>query len=61
MKHKIEFLDDRPFKQPYRHISPAMYEEVRQNLKDMLAAGAIRESHSPYSSNSVLIRKTNIL
>ena len=57
VKHKIELLDDRPFKQPYRRIPPGMYEEVRQHLKDMLAAGAIRESDSPYSSNVVLVRK----
>ena len=57
VKHKIDLLDPKPFKQPYRRIPPGMYEEVRQHLKDMLAAGAIRESNSPYSSNVVLIRK----
>ena len=34
-----------------------MYEEVRQHLKDMLKAGVITESESPYSSNVVLVRK----
>ena len=57
VKHKIVLTDETPFKQPYRRIPPAMYEEVRQHLKDMLAAGAIRESESPYSSNVVLVRK----
>ena len=57
VKHKIDLLDTKPFKQPYRRIPPGMYEEVRQHLKDMLAAGAIRESNSPYSSNVVLVRK----
>ena len=31
--------------------------EVRQHLKEMLEAGAIRPSKSPYSSNVVLVRK----
>jgi len=57
VKHKIVLNDETPFKQPYRRIPPAMYEEVRQHLKEMLAAGAIRESESPYSSNVVLVRK----
>ena len=36
-----------------------MYEEVRQHVKSMLDAGVIRESDSPYSSNIVLIRKSD--
>ena len=57
VEHKIILEDDIPFKQPYRKIPPAMYEEVRQHLKDMLKAGVISESESPYSSNVVLVRK----
>ena len=57
VKHKIVLDDDIPFKDPYRKIPPAMYEEVRQHLREMLDCGAIRESDSPYSSNVVLVRK----
>ena len=57
IKHEIHLNDDTPFKEPYRRIPPALFEEVREHLKEMLEAGAIRESNSPFSSNVVLVRK----
>lgn len=57
VEHEIELTDNKPFKKPYRRIPPGMIEEVREHLKDMLNAGAIRESKSPFSSNVVLVRK----
>ena len=57
VKHSIKLTDDTPFKEPYRRIPPAMFEEVRQHLKEMLEANAIRPSQSPFSSNVVLVRK----
>ena len=57
VKHEINLTDDKPFKDPYRRIPPGLYEEVRLHLKEMLEAGAIRESQSPFSSNVVLVRK----
>ena len=57
VKHEIKLTDNTPFKDPYRRIPPAMYEEVRQHLKEMLDADAIRPSESPFSSNVVLVRK----
>ena len=57
VKHKINLTDDVPFKDTYRRIPPGLYEEVRQHLKEMIEADAIRPSESPYSSNVVLVRK----
>lgn len=57
VEHEIQLTDPTPFKEPYRRIPPGMFEEVREHLQDMLAAGAIRESKSPFSSNIVLVRK----
>ena len=57
IEHEINLVDETPFKEPYRRIPPALFEEVRQHLKEMLDAGAIRESQSPFSSNVVLVCK----
>lgn len=57
VEHEIKLHDETPFKEPYRRIPPGMFEEVRQHLREMLDAGAIRESNSPFSSNVVLVRK----
>ena len=56
VRHEINLTDETPFKDPYRRIPPGLYEEVRLHLKEMLEAGAIRESQSPFSSNVVLVR-----
>ena len=57
VEHEIKLTNEEPFKDPYRRIPPALFEEVREHLKEMLDAGAIRESQSPFSSNVVLVRK----
>ena len=57
VKHEIKLTDNTTFKEPYRRNPPGLYEEVRQHLKEMLDAGAIRPSKSPYSSNVVLVCK----
>ena len=57
VKHQIKLTDDQPFKEPHRRIPPALFQEVREHLREMLEAGAIRPSESPYSSNVVIVRK----
>jgi transposase InsO family protein len=55
--HRIELLDERPFKQRYRRIPPAMVNEVKDHLQQLCDAGIIRPSQSSFSSNLVLARK----
>ena len=57
VKHRIKLKDDQPIKERYRRIPPGMLDELRQCLKQMLDAGVIRESHSPWASNIVPVRK----
>ena len=59
VKHKIELTDEKPFKEPYRRVPPALYEEIKEHLREMLEIGAIRESKSPWSSNVVIVRKVD--
>ena len=57
IEREIHLEDDQPFKEPYRRIPPALIQEVREHLNEMLEIGAIRESKSPFSSNVVIVRK----
>jgi len=59
VRHRIELLNDEPFREPCRRIPPALYGEVLSNIiiHEMLYIGAIRESKSPFSSNVVIVRK----
>ena len=57
VKHKIRVKNETPFRERSRRIPPAMYDEVKKHIQEMLAAGAIRHSNSPWSSNVVLVRK----
>ena len=59
VEHRIELTDETPFKQRFRRIPPSMLDEVRQHIEQQLAAGIIRRSHSPFSSDVVLVRKKN--
>ena len=57
IKHEIRLTDEEPFKERFRRIPPPLLEEVRASLRDMLEAGAIRPSQSPWCNAVVLVRK----
>lgn len=37
-----------------------MFHEVRNHLQQLLSAGTIRRSHSPYASNVVLVKRKQV-
>uniref|UniRef100_A0A3Q1HDU2 Gypsy retrotransposon integrase-like protein 1 n=1 Tax=Acanthochromis polyacanthus TaxID=80966 RepID=A0A3Q1HDU2_9TELE len=59
VKHQIRLHDETPFKERPRPIHPSDREAVKQHLRELLDAGIIRESQSPFASPIVLVRKKN--
>ena len=57
IKHQIDTSDTPPIRQRYRSIPPSQYQEVRQHIQELLDAGVIRESTSPWASPIVVVRK----
>ena len=57
IKHEIYLNDDDPFKECFRRIPPPLLEEVCASLRDMLEAGAIWPSQSPWCNAVVLVQK----
>nr|KAG5706796.1 hypothetical protein BaRGS_004131 [Batillaria attramentaria] len=49
VKHRIDLEDDRPFKQAHRRIPPAMIDEVRSHLQQLLASGYYRRMVKDFS------------
>ena len=57
VKHKIKIDDSKPFKEHFRCIPPPLLDAVRQHINEMLEAGAIRPSNSPWYNAIILVCK----
>ena len=57
IEHEIRIENDEPFKEWFRHIPPPLLEEVHASLWDMLEAGVIHPSQSPWCNMVVLVWK----
>ncbi len=57
--HRIRLTNDRPFRLPYRRISPAHYHKLKETLDEMEAKNIIRKSCSEFASPLVLVWKKN--
>ena len=55
--HEIQLTDDILIRDPYRRVPPAQLDEFRIAVQDLLEAGVLRESNSPYASPVVLVWK----
>ena len=57
IQHEICIDNNKPFKEQFRCIPPPLSKEVCASLQDMLDAGAIHPSQSPWCNVVVLVRK----
>ena len=57
IEHEIHIDNSKPFKGRFRCIPPPLLEEVHASLRDMMDAGVIHLSQSPWCSMVVLVRK----
>ncbi len=57
VKHQIRLTDETPFKHRARPIHPQDIDAVRNHLQELMTAGVIRETESPFSSPIVVVRK----
>ena len=57
IEHEIHIKNDKPFKEWFRRIPLPLLEEVRTSLRDMLEAGVIHLSQSPWYTTVVLVWK----
>ncbi|XP_061823055.1 uncharacterized protein [Nerophis lumbriciformis] len=57
--HHIRLSDNKPFRLPYRRLSPSHYEKLKVALNEMEERDIIRKSTSEYASPLVLVWKKN--
>ena len=57
VEHEIRITNGEPFKEQFRCIPPLLLEEVCASLCDMLDAGVICPSQSPWCNAVALVRK----
>ena len=57
IEHEIRIENEEPFKERFRRIPPPLLEEVSASLRDMLEAGVICPSQSPWCNAVFLVRK----
>ena len=57
IEHEICIENDEPFKERFQCIPPPLREEVCASLRDMLEAGVIHLSQSPWCNMVVLVQK----
>lgn len=56
-KHRIPTTDDASVSQLFRRIPPTQYQEVKDHIQKLLKDDIIQESHSPYATPVVIVRK----
>ena len=57
VEHQIPLTDDTPIRQRYRRLPPSQYEQVKAHIQQLLEAGIVQPSSSPYSSPIVIVQK----
>ena len=57
IEHEIRIENDKPFKEWFWHIPLPLLEEVHASIRDMLEAGAIHLSQSPWCNTVILVWK----
>ena len=57
IEHEIHLSDEELFKERFRRIPPPLLDEVCASQRDMMEAGTIRPSQSPWCNAMVLVKK----